>query len=67
LSIEGSSRRHLFHLVGRRFTLDEAADEAASAMAGPNRLVLIGQNLDGEKLRAQLRACLVTSVTPAPE
>jgi G3E family GTPase len=67
LSVEGSSRRHLFHLVGRRFTLDEAADEAASAMAGPNRLVLIGQNLDGEKLRAQLRACLVTSVTPAPE
>ena len=63
LSIEGSSRRHLFHLVGRRFTLDEAA----SAMAGPNRLVLIGQNLDGAQLRAQLRTCLVTAVIPAPE
>lgn len=67
LSVEGSSRRHLFHLVGRRFTLDEAADEAAGAMTGPNRLVLIGQNLDGEKLREQLRACLVTSIIPAPE
>ncbi|MBV8738657.1 MAG: GTP-binding protein [Alphaproteobacteria bacterium] len=62
LSIKGSSRRHLFHLVGRRFTLDEAT----SAMAGPNRLVLIGQDLDGAKLQAQLRACLVTSVIPAP-
>ena len=36
-------------------------------MTGPNRLVLIGQNLDGEKLREQLLACLVTSVIPAPE
>jgi G3E family GTPase len=63
LSIEGSSGRHLFHLVGRRFTLDEAP----GAIAGPNRLVLIGQDLDGGKLRAQLRACLVTSVIPGPE
>jgi G3E family GTPase len=29
LSIEGSSRRHLFHLVGRRFTLDEATPAMA--------------------------------------
>ncbi len=54
LAIDGSERRHLFHLVGRRFTLDEAP----SGLAGHNRLVLIGRNLDGVQLRAQLAACL---------
>jgi G3E family GTPase len=54
LWIEGSDKRYLFHLVGQRFTLDEAG------MAGPagNRLVLIGRNLDPGRLRAQLEACV---------
>ena len=63
LAIDGSSRRQLFHLVGRRFTLDEAPAE----LTGGSRLVLIGQDLDAARLRAQLAACLTTPVTPAPE
>jgi G3E family GTPase len=61
LSIEGSDRRHLFHLVGRRFTLDAAPPD----LAGRNRLVLVGENLDAAGLRTQLAACLVAPVTPA--
>jgi G3E family GTPase len=54
LSIENSGC-HLFHLVGRRFTLDAAPAD----LAGSNRLVLIGRNLDGVRLRTQLAECLV--------
>jgi len=68
LTIDGSHRRQLFHLVGRRFTLDEAPAD----FAGPSRLVLIGVNLAATGLRAQLAACLVpragqTSPNPALE
>jgi G3E family GTPase len=63
LTIDGGDRRHLFHLVGRRFTLDTAP----LGLTGPNRLVLIGKNLDAARLRAQLAACLTARVTPAPE
>jgi 7,8-dihydropterin-6-yl-methyl-4-(beta-D-ribofuranosyl)aminobenzene 5'-phosphate synthase len=42
-------------LVGRRFTLDAAPAD----LAGSNRLVLIGRNLDGVRLRTQLAECLV--------
>ncbi len=54
LTIDGADKRHLFHLVGRRFTLDEAL------AIGPwgTRLVLIGRNLDAAGLRAALAACL---------
>jgi G3E family GTPase len=54
LWIKGSDKRHLFHLVGQRFTLDEAPG------AGPavNRLVLIGRNLDPARLCAELEACV---------
>jgi G3E family GTPase len=49
-----SERRHVFHLVGQRFTLDE------SRSPGPmrNRLVLIGRNLDHQRLQDQLKSCL---------
>lgn len=59
LAIDGSEARHVFHLVGRRFTLDAADAEAPPG----SRLVLIGRNLDADRLRAQLAECLVT---PAP-
>ena len=67
LTIAGSCRRHVFHLVGRRFTLDEmpAGDEAPAGVSGQTRLALIGQNLDARHLRAQLAACLVPGVIPA--
>ncbi len=53
-----SPRRHVFHLSGKRFTLDD------EAWTGPpkNQLVLIGQGLDQAKLQAQLQAC----VSPEP-
>jgi G3E family GTPase len=46
--------RYIFHLVGKRFSLDE------SLWDGPRKkmLVLIGRNLDGNQLRRQLEACL---------
>jgi G3E family GTPase len=54
LWIAESEKRHVFHLVGQRFTLDE------SRWVGPmrNRLVLIGRSLDHQRLRDQLKACL---------
>lgn len=61
LAIEGSTTRYLFHLVGGRFTLDEAR-----ALAGPNRLVLIGQKLDAVQLRTALEACIASPATRAP-
>jgi G3E family GTPase len=54
LWIAESEQRHVFHLVGQRFTLDEGR------WLGPmnNRLVLIGRNLDTQRLRNQLEGCL---------
>ncbi len=49
--------RFVFHLIGSRFSLE------AGAWTTPrqNRLVLIGQRLDSERLRQQLAACLRVS------
>jgi G3E family GTPase len=54
LWLDESDKRYLFHLVGKRFTLDE------SPWPGPkqNKLVLIGRNLDAGRLWHQLEACL---------
>ncbi|WP_315788907.1 GTP-binding protein [Fischerella sp. JS2] len=49
-----SPKRHIFHLCGKRFTLDD--DEWKGEKK--NQLVLIGQNLDHDKLREQLENCL---------
>lgn len=46
--------RHVFHLVGGRFTLEEDH----RSVPGTNRLVLIGRNLDIENLRLRLSRCL---------
>jgi G3E family GTPase len=48
-----TGRRHLFHLVGGRFTLEEDRRPP-----GANRLVLIGRELDVEELRSRLTRCL---------
>jgi len=54
LWIDESKKRYVFHLVARRFSLDESPRD------GPmkNKLVLIGRHLDCERLRDQLQACL---------
>ncbi|WP_414583511.1 CobW family GTP-binding protein [Scytonema sp. PCC 10023] len=49
-----SPKRHIFHLCGKRFTLDD--DEWKGEKK--NQLVLIGQNLDREALRQQLENCV---------
>ncbi|TBR59638.1 GTP-binding protein [Mastigocladus laminosus UU774] len=51
---EESPKRHIFHLCGKRFTLDDEEWKGEKK----NQLVLIGQNLDHEKLREQLENCL---------
>ena len=57
LWIDESDKRCIFHLVGRRFTLDE------SDWTGPrrNRLVLIGRGLNEALLRRGLEACRMTA------
>ena len=49
-----SERRHVFHLAGKRFSIDD------TDWTGPrkNQLVLIGRNLDHDRLRRQLQACV---------
>ncbi|MBO1062314.1 MAG: CobW family GTP-binding protein [Aphanizomenon sp.] len=49
-----SPQRHIFHLCGKRFTIDD--DQWKSEKK--NQLVLIGQNLDSEILLQQLENCI---------
>ena len=49
-----SERRHLFHLAGKRFSIDDT-DWTGDRK---NQLVLIGRNIDHNKLRKQLKACV---------
>ena len=49
-----TGKRYVFHLVGERFTLEEDGRD----LAGANRLVLIGRDLDLEDLRERLSDCL---------
>ena len=52
-----SERRHLFHLAGKRFSIDD--DDWPAAMPRSNRLLLIGRDLNQVTLRQQLEACCV--------
>ena len=52
--IDESPKQYVFHLVGQRFTLDESRPGGSVK----NKLVLIGRNLDKERLRYQLENCL---------
>ncbi|NJK49567.1 GTP-binding protein [Candidatus Gracilibacteria bacterium] len=54
LWFDESPKRHIFHLSGKRFTLED--DEWKGQQK--NQLVLIGQNLDSAKLREQIENCL---------
>ncbi|OKH23745.1 cobalamin biosynthesis protein CobW [Hydrococcus rivularis NIES-593] len=59
LWFEESPKRHIFHLSGERFTLEDDDWKGQPK----NQLVLIGQNLDYEKLREQIENCLCTPST----
>ncbi|MFZ9281456.1 MAG: CobW family GTP-binding protein [Prochlorococcaceae cyanobacterium] len=50
-----SERRHVFHLAGKRFSIDDSDWPTAERK---NQIVLIGKNLDHAQLRKQLQACV---------
>ncbi len=60
LWFEESQKRHVFHLSGKRFTLD---DSEWSDRTKKNQLVFIGQNMDHDAIRAELDNCLTTAST----
>jgi G3E family GTPase len=49
-----SERRHVFHLAGKRFSIDDT-DWTGERK---NQLVLIGRDIDHDTLRQQLQACV---------
>ncbi len=59
LWFDESPKRHVFHLSGKRFSLDD--DEWKGTPK--NQLVLIGQNLDHDTLREQINHCFTTPST----
>ena len=59
LWFDESEKRHVFHLSGKRFSLDDEEWRGEPK----NQLVLIGQELDHDKLRSQIENCLTTDST----
>ena len=51
-----SSKRHVFHLAGKRFSIDDS--EWSKPSDRKNQLVVIGKDLDHAKIREQLQACV---------
>ncbi|MFO7628330.1 MAG: GTP-binding protein [Prochlorococcaceae cyanobacterium] len=51
-----SEKRHVFHLAGKRFSIDDS--DWSSPSSRKNQLVVIGKDLDHAKLRRQLQACV---------
>ena len=49
-----SERRHLFHLAGKRISIEDSEWVGEKA----NQLVFIGKELDKEKILSQLKACI---------
>ena len=54
LWFDESPKRHIFHLSGKRFSLE---DEEWNGRSKRNQLVLIGQNLDEAALEEQIEKC----------
>ncbi|NEQ49208.1 MAG: GTP-binding protein [Leptolyngbya sp. SIO3F4] len=54
LWFDESERRHIFHLSGKRFSLE---DEEWNDRPRKTQLVLIGQNLDHDFLKAEIEQC----------
>lgn len=56
LWFDESPKRHIFHLSGKRFSLDDSEWQGTPK----NQLVLIGQDLDHDKLQSQIESCVCT-------
>ncbi|MBE9170964.1 GTP-binding protein [Pleurocapsales cyanobacterium LEGE 06147] len=54
LWFDESPKRHIFHLSGKRFTIEDDDWKGEKK----NQLVLIGQDLDRERLKEQIENCL---------
>ncbi|MDJ0583064.1 GTP-binding protein [Crocosphaera sp.] len=59
LWFDESEKRHIFHLSGKRFTLEDDKWKETPK----NQLVFIGQNLDTDKLYQQIENCLSLPAT----
>ena len=57
-----SERRHVFHLAGKRFSIDDT-DWTGERK---NQLVLIGRDIDHDTLRQQLQACVDDEAAGTP-
>ena len=62
LWFQESERRHVFHLAGKRFSIDDTDWTDARK----NQLVLIGRDLNHDTLRQQLQACVATETSNSP-
>ncbi len=54
LWFDESPKRHVFHLSGKRFSLE---DEEWNGRPKKNQIVFIGQNLDEKTIREQVESC----------
>lgn len=54
LWFDESPKRHIFHLSGKRFSLEDDQWKGQKS----NQIVFIGQNLDHDKIREQINHCL---------
>jgi G3E family GTPase len=59
LWFDESPKCHVFHLCGKRFSIDDKEWQKPPS----NKLVLIGQNLDQDQLRQQIKDCLTSDKT----
>ena len=57
LWFDESDQCHVFHLCGKRFSIDDEQWKGEPQ----TKFVIIGQDLDNEKIRKQLENCLTTS------
>jgi G3E family GTPase len=58
LWFDESPCRHIFHLSGKRFTIE---DDEWENREKKNQIVFIGQDLDHDKIREQVEACFVNT------
>ena len=59
LWFDESPKRHIFHLSGKRFSIEDEEWNGDKK----NQLVLIGQNLDHDKLKEQIENCFTLPTT----
>ena len=62
LWFQESERRHVFHLAGKRFSIDDTDWTGVRK----NQLVMIGRDLDHDTLRQQLQDCVASETNNSP-